>query len=137
LPLRYEDPDDLALAYDLVSQADVFRGRIGTENWHLLKYFFNSLAQAAAISPESYKPFDFISPPIRIITLFWTRGKRTMLATICSKIGLQCHVSWETAKQDFVPFVKIMLQKDKANPISTWLKLAPEEAEYIINMKKF
>jgi len=137
LPLRYKDPDNLALAYDLVSRADMFRGRIGTENWHLLKYFFNCLAQAAAVSPESYKPFEFISPPIRIITLFWTRGKRTMLVAICSKIGLQCHVSRETAKNDFVPFVKIMLQKDKASPIGAWLKIAPEEADYIINMKKF
>jgi len=137
LPLRYKDANDLALAYDLVSRADMFRGRIGTENWHLLKYFFNFLAQAAAVSPESYKPFEFISPPIRIITLFWTRGKRTTLAGICSKIGLQCHVSRETAKNDFVPFVKIMLQKDKASPIGSWLKIAPEEAEYIINMKKF
>jgi replication factor C large subunit len=137
LPLRYNDPYDLALAYDLVSRADMFRGRIGTEHWHLLKYFFNCLAQAAAVSPESYKPFEFISPPIRIITLFWTKGKRTKLAAICSKIGLRCHVSRETAKNDFVPFVKIMLQKDKASPISTWFKLAPEEADYIINMKKF
>jgi replication factor C large subunit len=137
LPLRYKDPHDLALAYDLVSQADVFRGRIGTENWHLLKYFFNCLAQAAAVSPESYKPFEFISPPIRIITLFWTRGKRTTLTNICSKIGLQCHVSRETAKIDLVPYVKIMLQKDKTSPIGAWLKLAPEEADYVINMKKF
>jgi replication factor C large subunit len=32
LPRRYTDPVELAAAYDFVSQADVFRGRIGTEN---------------------------------------------------------------------------------------------------------
>ena len=137
LPLRYTDAGELAEAYDLVSKADVFRGRIGTENWHLLKYFFNCLAQAAAVAPQSSKPFEFISPPIRIITLFWTKGKRTALATICAKIGARCHVSRETAKHDFVPFVKIMLEKQKSNPINSWLKLELEEVDYLVKMGKF
>jgi replication factor C large subunit len=117
LPRRYADAVELAEAYDFVSRADVFRGRIGTENWHLLKYFYNCLAEAAAVSPESFKPFEFISPPIRIITLFWTKGKRMTLEGICAKIGQRCHVSRATAKQDFVPFLKIVLEKQKSSPI--------------------
>ena len=137
LPLRYTDPVDLAEAYDFVSQADMYRGRVGTENWHLLKYFYNSLAQAAAVSPESYRPFPFISPPIRVITLFWTKGKRTMLNAVCAKIGKRCHVSRKTAKEDFIPYIKIMLTKQKAAPIISWLELAPEEAEFLGKMNKF
>src|SRR4030067_2884881 len=106
LPLTSADHAELAEAYDFVSQADMYRGRIGVENWHLLKYFFNSLSQAAGVSPESYMPFTFISPPIRVITLFWTKGRRTMLDVICCKIGQRCHVSKATAKQDFVSFTK-------------------------------
>jgi replication factor C large subunit len=137
LPRRYTDPAELAAAYDFVSRADVFRGRVGTENWHLLKYFFNDLAQAAAVNPESYKPFEFITPPIRIITLFWTKGKRTMLNGICGKIGAQCHVSRETAKHDFVPFIKEMLQKNKASPIADWFKFTPEEVDFLVKMNRF
>ncbi len=137
LPKRYTDPDELATAYNFVSQADVFRGRIGTENWHLLKYFFNSLAEAAAVAPESYKPFQFISPPIRIITLFWTKGKRTTLNNICAKIGAQCHVSIEIAKHSFIPYVKSILQKQKGGPIASWLKLTPEEVDFLIKMGRF
>jgi replication factor C large subunit len=137
LPRRYLDPAELAEAYDHVSQADMFRGRIGTEHWHLLRYFYNSMAEAAAVSPESYKPFEFISPPIRIITLFWTKGKRTMLEAICAKIGLQCHVSRAIAKNDFVPFLKVILEKRKSSQIVSWLKLEPEEADYLVKMRKF
>jgi replication factor C large subunit len=137
LPRRYTDPAELAAAYDFVSRADVFRGRVGTENWHLLKYFFNELVQAAAVNPGSYKPFEFITPPIRIITLFWTKGKRTMLNGICGKIGAQCHVSRETAKHDFVPFIKEMLQKNKASPIADWFKFTPEEVDFLIKMNRF
>ena len=137
LPLRYSDLAELALAYDFVSQADMYRGRIGTEHWHLLKYFFNSLSQAAAVSPESYKPFTFISPPIRVITLFWTKGRRTMLDVICCKIGQRCHVSKATAKQDFIPFIKVMLARGKAGSVVSWLELAPEEVEFLTKMNKF
>jgi replication factor C large subunit len=137
LPRRYLEPVELAEAYDFVSRADMFRGRIGTENWHLLRYFYNFLAEAAAISPESYKPFEFISPPIRIITLFWTKGKRAMLDAICAKIGLHCHVSRATAKNDFVLFLKVILEKHRPNSIVSWLKLEPEEVDYLVKMKKF
>ena len=136
LPLRYPDHENLAEAYDFVSRADMFRGRVGTENWHLLRYFFNSLAEAAAVSPESYQPFTLISPPIRVITLFWTKGKRNMLDAICSKIGARCHVSRATAKTDFIPFLKILLAKDRANGLVSWLELQPEEVEFLGKMSR-
>jgi replication factor C large subunit len=137
LPRRFPDPVELAKAYDYVSRADVFRGRIGVENWHLLKYFFNELAQAAAVNPASYRSFEFISPPIRIITLFWTKGKRTMLDGICGKIGAVCHVSHEIAKHDFVPYVKMMLQKKKGNALADWFKFTPEEVDFLIKMNRY
>ncbi len=137
LPRRYTNPDELAIAYDYVSKADLFRGRIGTEHWHLLKYFFNELSEAAAVAPESYKPFELISPPIRIITLFWTKGKRTMLDSICGKIGAQCHVSHSKAKHEFVPFVRMILQKQKSSALISWLNLTPEEVDFVIKLNRY
>jgi replication factor C large subunit len=137
LPKRYTDPAELAKAFDYVSRADVFRGRIGTENWHLLKYFFNELAEASAVNPVSYKPFAFITPPIRIITLFWTKGKRTMLDAICGKIGAQCHVSHERAKREFVPYIKAILQKKRNSTLVAWFKLTPEEVDFLVKMSRF
>jgi replication factor C large subunit len=137
LPKRYTDPVELAAAYNFVSQADMFRGRIGVENWHLLKYFFNELAQAAAVNPKSSKPFAFISPPIRIITLFWTKGKRSMLDAICGKIGAQCHVSHSIAKHNFVPYIKMILQKKKDSPLIGWFKFTPEEVDFLLKMNRY
>ncbi len=137
LPKRYTDPTELAKAYDFVSRADLFRGRIGTENWHLLKYFFNALAEASAVNPQSCKPFTFITPPIRIMTLFWTKGKRTMLDTICGKIGAQCHVSHSIAKHDFVPYIKAILQKKPKSPLIAWFKFTPEEVDFLVKMGRY
>lgn len=137
LPKRYIDPVELAAAYDYVSQADMYRGRIGTENWHLLKYFYNNLSQAASVAPESYKPFEFITPPIRIITLFWTKGKRSTLDAICGKIGAQCHVSHEKAKNEFVPFIKTLLEHQKPSPLISWFKFTPEEVDFLVKMSRY
>jgi replication factor C large subunit len=137
LPLRFEDPVDLSVAYDLISRADVFRGRIGAENWHLLRYVYNLLAEAVTVSPQSYRSFELISPPIRIITLFWTKSKRMAVDGICAKIGARCHVSRKTAKQEFLPFVKIILEKEKSNAIASWLRLNTEEIDYLTKMNKF
>ncbi len=137
LPRRYTHPRELAEAYDFVSRADMYRGRIGTENWHLLKYFFNELSHAAAVNPQSYKQFEFISPPIRIITLFWTKGKRSILDAICGKIGAQCHVSHEIAKHEFVPYIKMILQKQKSSNLIGWFKFTAEEVDSLTKMGRY
>jgi hypothetical protein len=137
LPLRYADPVELGSAYDLISRADVFRGRIAMENWHLLRYFYNFLAEAATVAPQSYRPFEFIMPPIRIITLFWTKSKRITMENVCAKIGSKCHVSRSKAKQDIVPYVKAILQKHKSSPIGSWLKLESDEVDFLIRINKF
>ena len=137
LPKRYADPGELAKAFDFVSQADVFRGRIGTENWHLLKYFYNALSEASAVNSASYKPFTLITPPIRIITLFWTKGKRSTLDAISNKIGAQCHVSRETAKENFVPYIRVILQKKRKSPLVEWFKFTPEEVDFLVKMNRF
>jgi replication factor C large subunit len=135
---RYTDPTKLAEAYNYLSLSDVFRGRVGTENWHLLKYVYNNLAQAAIVDPESYKPFELVTPPIRVITLFWTKPKRTLLTNICTKIGTQCHTSKHEAKMLFIPYLRLMLQQKKnTSTLIKWLKLTPEEVTFLTGLKMF
>jgi len=136
LPRRYSNLDDLAIAYDLLSKADMFRGRVGIENWNLLKYFFNLIAESAAISPDSFKPFEFIYPPIRIMKLFWTKNQRTILDSISSKIAHLFHVSKFTAKEEMLPFMKIMLEREKTKSIFAYLDFEPNEIDFIKKMKK-
>jgi replication factor C large subunit len=137
LPKRYTDAVELAKAYEYLSQADLFRGRVGIENWHLLKYFYNALSEAAAVNPKSYKPFTFITPPIRIITLFWTKAKRNTLDAICGKIGAKCHVSHALAKESYVPYIKLILQKKRSSPLAAWFEFTPEEVDFLVKMGRF
>ena len=60
LPLHYKNPEKLAIAYEALSKADVFRGRIQNEEWRLLKYVFEFLSQSTTIAPGEFQPFNFI-----------------------------------------------------------------------------
>lgn len=55
---------------------------------------------------------------------------------LCAKIAARCHVSRKTAKQEIVPFVKIILEKQKSKTVASWLKLDAEEVDYLIKMNK-
>lgn len=137
MPLRYLDCKDLSLAYDLLSKADMVRGRIGIENWNLLKYFFNLLAQSTTISPGTYRSFEFIYPPIRIIKLFWSKSHRQKIDAISLKIAKRLHVSKRTAIEDILPFIKIILEKTRVDPAVSSLNFDQDEINFIIKMKKF
>jgi hypothetical protein len=60
-----------------------------------------------------------------------------MLDGICGKIGAKCHVSHSKAKHDFVPFVKMLLQKTKNSPLIAWFEFSPEEVDFLVKMNRF
>jgi len=133
LPLRYSDPENLAAAYDVLSRADVFRGRIGTEEWRLLSYVFDLLAQSTTIAPAAFHPFNIIFPPTKFSLLKRTATERSLLESICAKIGEKCHVSKRSANLEFIPFLKVILKKesDQASKIAAWLRLDEESSNYL------
>ena len=52
------------------------------------------------------------------------------------KIAQSLHVSKTTAKEEVLSFIKIILEKDKTNSISSSLELDQTEVDYIIKMNK-
>lgn len=133
LPLHYKNPEKLAIAYDTLSKADVFRGRIQNEKWRLLKYVFEFLAQSTTIAPGAFQPFNFIFPPTKRYLLMRTSAERALLETICTRIGAKCHVSRKTANAEYLPFLKLILRKksDQASQIAKWLRLDTSSINYL------
>ena len=133
LPLRYRNPENLAVAYDILSRADVFRGRIGTEVWRLLPYVYDLLAQSATVAPKTFQPFNPIFPPTKFSLLKWTGRERAILENICAKISAKCHVSKRSANLEFIPFLRAIFKKgtDETSKIATWLRLDEESLEYL------
>jgi len=72
LPLEYKDPQDLAEAYDKLSKADVFKGRIRRwQYWRFLVYV-NALMTAgvAVAKKQKYKGFTTYRPTSRLLKIW-------------------------------------------------------------------
>lgn len=125
LPLCYTSLEELAKAYDLLSKADIFYGRIKQENWRLLRYTLELMAFSATLPNTGFNNPDFKYPPTKILLLSLTRKRRGQLSDLCSSIARKCHVSRRSARRNFIPFITMILrrQSEMSSKIASWLEL--------------
>jgi len=89
LPLEYTKPADLARAYNCLSRADVFMGRImKRQDWRFIVYASNFLsAGIGAAKDEKYPGFVKYRPTGRILKLWWAKQKSMKKKAIAEKIS--------------------------------------------------
>lgn len=135
LPIEYEDPEDLKAAFDYVSRADVFMGRISKrQDWGLLKYVTDLMSAGVAISKkERYKKFTRYQYPKTFIVYAQTKKKRAIMGTIAEKLK-KCHGSKRFMEREFFPMFKTVFTKDPdmgAN-IASQMELNREEIQFFV-----
>jgi len=135
LPLEYKKPADLVRAYDALSKADVFKGRIRRwQHWRFLVYSNDLLtAGIACAKDEKYKEFVTYKPTGRILKLWWAKQKNMKKKSICKKIGEATHTSPKRAMQDIFPYVRHIFKHDSvnANILAEHLDLDAEEVAWL------
>ncbi|MFH1376852.1 MAG: replication factor C large subunit [Candidatus Woesearchaeota archaeon] len=114
LPFEYSGKE-LSRAYDMLSKADVFRGRIRRwQHWRFLvyqKFFMNEgVALAKDVSKKGYVKYRRTQRLLKIWRSKMKYGKRK---SICAKIADKMHVSTKRAMKDIFPYVKNLLKKDE------------------------
>jgi len=124
IPHQITNPKELAATMDALSRADIYRGRIRkTQNWTLLRYFIDMMTAGVATSwsqrSTGWTPFRF---PTRIGYLSRTKARRALLSKIGMKIRRRCHISSTRAKNEVLPYLRVMLEN---NP-----EVAPGLARY-------
>ena len=140
VPAHFNDPHDLARAMNSLSLADVYRGKIrSTQNWSFMRYVIDFMTAGVAMSRQNSKvgwvPFRF---PTRIQALSRSKTERAMQHSIALKIKRRCHISAKRARGEFIPYIKIIFQKNspKAAEIAKWLDLDSDMIEYLAGTKK-
>lgn len=135
IPVQFTNIENIYQAYEVLSRADVFRGRIvRSGSWDLLSYA-NDLSTAGLMiiaKNEKMKWVKYNFPTI-IRLLSETRGTREKLNSAAEKIATQVHVSKKTALSEFIPLLRIIskFNKNKAAYIMKMLGLSPEEASVV------
>ncbi|MBD3210444.1 replication factor C large subunit [Candidatus Micrarchaeota archaeon] len=106
IPNEYQSKEDIASAYEALSMADLFDGRIGRTRWSLLKYSIDlSVAGVALAKDGVYRHFTKYSFPGYLRNMARTVEKRAMLKSIGRKIGRKVHTNARDARQ-YLPLLK-------------------------------
>jgi replication factor C large subunit len=128
IPLEYQG-EELAQAFDALSKADVFRGRIyRQQHWRFLIYE-NFLIGPAIAAVKKYNRTGWTNyrKPSRILKIWLQNQRNVKKKSICKKYAEQCHTSVKEAMKDFL-LLKIILRNQT---IRTELKLSEEEIAYL------
>ncbi len=125
---EYLDALSLAKAYEHLSRADVFQGRISRQqHWRLLIYI-NDLLTAGISSAKEKKNPGFVpySRTMRFLRMWQAKMKWAKKKDIASKLASKTHTSFKVAYEQ-VPY----LQKFVSSKIADELELSEEEIEWL------
>ena len=128
LPREYFG-NDLVEAYDKLSKADVFKGRISNrQHWRFLVYRSNLMSAGVAVSKEE-KNNAFISYKRtgRILKLWQAKNKYNKRKEIAKKLAKELHISSHRLIKDVMPYIQILYKKG----IDLGFKLEEEELDWL------
>jgi replication factor C large subunit len=114
---EYNNIDDIALAFDFLSKADMFKGRIyKNQNYRFKKYMRDMIASVSTIG--SKKGFTMYKPPDRLIILGRSKAARKKADEFNESLGRQLHCSKRKVKEQ-MPYLNIILKNyGDANRVS-------------------
>jgi replication factor C large subunit len=111
---EYEEPEEVAKAYDALSMADLFRQRVvSKQNWRMKGYMIDMMtAGVATAKKDMYRKFTRYEYPNNIMILGRTKLGRRAEKEALLKLSTELHCSTKKIRKEFLPFMKIMV-KDK------------------------
>jgi replication factor C large subunit len=134
IPAEYRG-EDLARAFEALSKADVFKGRIyRQQHWRFMVYenFFLTAGISAAKGNKSLMDrFTKYNPPKRILKIWMMNQKNAKKKTIAGKFAEFTHTSKKRAIKDFNMLSLIVDETSLKN-----LDLTDQEKEYIAEKKQ-
>lgn len=128
IPLEYKG-EELAKAFDALSLADVFRGRIQRQrHWRFMVYEYFLLGPAiAGVKNYNRTGWTNYKKPSRILKI-WLQNQRSIKKKeICKKYAKHTHISTKTAMKDWLLIRQIL----KNQQIRNSLKLTEDEIVYL------
>jgi len=128
LPKEYSGKD-LAEAYDKLSKADVFNGRIRKRmHWRFLAYRAQLMtAGVTAAKEEKEKFFIGYKRTGRILKLWRAKMKYNKRKQIAEKLAKDLHISSKKLVKEVMPYLQVLYKKG----IDLELNLEPEEIEWL------
>ena len=130
VPREYQKPEDISEAYNWVSKADLFNGRIRRrQNWKLLKYLYKLSTVGVALSKdEKYSGYTKYQYPSKISKMGSSMASRKKMDAVTSKLSEELHISSREATNS-LPFISILLEEDEE--VAEYFEFDDSEVEFI------
>lgn len=133
IPKAYRGKE-AAEAYDMLSRADVFDGRImRRQHWGFLRYSNDLMCAGVALASERRPGFIRFAFPSYLRSMGATKASRAMMKGILSKIGRKVHVPGRRCR-GYITLVVHQLKEDENACVSLY-NFDEEEVEFLL--KKF
>jgi replication factor C large subunit len=132
LPREYTSPTALAKAYEHLSRADVFRGRIRKrQHWRFMVYIFNLLTAGVSSAKDAKNPLQVeYKQTMRLLRMWQAKMKWAKKKDIAKKLAEHTHTSTKVAMQQ-VPYLQAMFQKQVMPGIVADLELSDDEVLWL------
>lgn len=138
LPRQISDPEDLWRAYDYLSKADVYMGRIvKTGSWDLLPYAIELMSAGVSLSiindvKGKYRWVKYNFPQNVLITAK-TKESRELRDSLAEILAKHLNISKAVSKSDVIPFVKVIfdLNPEIAAKLALGLNLSESMIKYL------
>jgi replication factor C large subunit len=113
LPYDYTDPDDLARAYDALSRADVYLGRVDRLKYYgLWSYATDMMSCGVSLARKGRFAGGRYNFPTWLAKMSRSRGIRNTINSINSKIARHCHTSVGIASRDMFDMFRFLFKSD-------------------------
>ena len=137
LPKEYLYPNDLCLAYDRISRADVFNRRIRRRQYWRFLVYINALLSAgiSTAKQEKYKHYVKYVPTQRILKLWQAKMKYQKRKSIASKIAPFIHSSEKDTLSKTLPYIALIMKQNKnfSEKTTELFELDKEESDWLKN----
>ena len=136
LAKEYANPEDRVRAYDILSKADVFRGRIRRQqHWRFLSHIFELLTAGIAVAKDERSK----TPPkyersSRLLKIWMANMKYSKRKAIAHKLANATHSSERMVLQHTLPWLQVVVKKnpDAAAKLGEELDLDEEELAWLV-----
>ncbi|MBW3004554.1 replication factor C large subunit [Candidatus Woesearchaeota archaeon] len=134
-PREYKNPQDIARAFDALSKADVYRGRIRRrQHWRFLAYVFALTSAGVAVAKDAkYAGAIKYMQTTRILKMWQAKMKYGQRKSIASKIAEKTHCSTKRALESSLPYIQQVFKNDAgaAAKLAFELDLDEKEVEWL------
>lgn len=138
IPRHFSKGNDTARAFERLSRADIFNGRImRRQHYGFLKYSSDLSTAGVSLSREhEYGGWIQYQFPGLLRKLGSSKGLRNLKKELGLKIGKQIHSSSHAVMSYDLPFLQVVFsKKENAVDLSASLDLSPEEIAFLMGSK--